>query len=144
MLKILMLLALLVSPAAPSPVPEAPPIGVSAVMVQGVPAAAYTTLPGAPAVLIALDPALVASYLPDTTAPSGNPKGQTLTTQVYDAVSDTYTEVVTVRGENETVMDFIRRHNKIVDTLLDENVARATARGIDYKSAKKDHDHPSN
>lgn len=149
-MKILLMLVALCAPSAVMAAPvraPSPPIGVSAVVDGGEVIAAFVTVPGAPTSLIAVEPVLVAPYLPlastsgsSATTPA---KGQNMTTRVYDAVSDTYTEVVTVRGENEIAIDFIRRHNKIVDALTDENMERAAQRGIDYKAAKKEHDHPS-
>lgn len=147
-MKILLMLAALFATPVVTTVPThapPPPIGVSAIVDNGDVVAAFVTLPGAPTSLLPVATALVEPYLPGAaTDPSSaaSAKGQTLTTQVYDAVSDTYSDVVTVRGDNESTLDFIRRHNKVVDSLTDENVERAKARGIDYKAAKREHDHP--
>jgi hypothetical protein len=133
MIKLLLSLVFMLQAALPKP-----EIGYTLLSQGGEVFGAFATMIGTP-VTAAINP-LLAPAVPDATVAA---KGQTLTTPVYDALTDTYTDVTTIRGDNETVMDFIRRHNKIVDALLDENIARATAKAVDYKAAKKEHDHPS-
>jgi hypothetical protein len=87
------------------------------------------------AIPIALDP--TAPVAPDVATTTAT---QSLSTPVYDAISDSYTTVTTTKATGESEIDFIRRHNQAVHTLTAENKADAKREGIDWAKAKQAHD----
>jgi len=108
---------------------------------DGVETTAFVSVIGThPLVTAAISPALDPTAPAAPAAADAVAKPQTLSTPVYDAISDTYSTVETTKAAGETETDFIRRHNGLVHALVANNKADAKREGIDYDKAKKEHD----